>query len=253
MDAAQTIRDAVSKIFELRRESVSNPQLGAAITAVKQFQARRFVFTYGDILKTGPYQGAAEFFLDELYGEKDYSHRDAQFARIAGAMQKFLPKPAVATAVLLAKLHLLTEELDFAMGQTWMNAPQPSASLESAVNPTSQGSPWRYTKAWQIVGQRENRRIQLAHVLNMGRDLERLTRMPGLRLVLKMMRHPAEAAGLSDLQHFLEHGFDTFAKMGQNKQSVSGFLSLIEQRETVLMDDLFSQSPESMAEFFGAI
>ncbi len=253
MDAAQTIRDAVSKIFALRRESVSNPQLGAAIAAIKQFQARRFVFTYGDILKAGPYQGAAEFFLDELYGEKDYSHRDAQFARIAGAMQKFLPKPAVATAVLLAELHLLTEELDFAMGQAWLDGLQPSVSEASTFNPALQSTSVHYAIAWQIVGQRENRRVQLAHVLNMGRDLDRLTRMPGLRLVLKMMRRPAEAAGLSDLQHFLEHGFDTFAKMGQNKQSVSGFLSLIEQRETALMDELFSRTPESMANYFSAM
>lgn len=253
MDAAQTIRDAVSKIFELRRESVSNPQLGSAIAAVKQFQARRFAFTYGDILKAGPYQGAAEFFLEELYGEKDYSHRDTQFARIAGAMQKLLPKPAVATAVLLAQLHLLTEELDFAMGEAWLEglqSPRPSAKT---VDPTFADSPLHYVEAWQKVGQAQNRSLQLTHVLNMGRDLDRLTRMPGLRLVLKMMRRPAEAAGLSDLQHFLEHGFDTFAKMGQNKQSVTGFLSLIEQRETSLMDDLFSQTPESMATFFGAI
>jgi hypothetical protein len=253
MDAAHTIRDAVSKIIQLRLESVSNPQLGASVAAVKRFQSRRFAFTYGDILKAGPYQNAAQFFLEELYGEKDYSHRDTQFARIAGAMQKLLPKAAVATAVLLAELHLLTEELDHAMGAAWLALVQKAGAVTSSLNLSPLDSSLTYVKSWQNVGRRDDRRLQLEKVLEMGRDLDRLTKTHGLRLVLKMMRRPAEAAGLGDLQHFLEHGFDTFAQMGQHHSSVAGFLSLIEQRESALMDDLFSEPAESMAKRFGGM
>lgn len=247
MDAAQTIRDAVSKVFELRRGSVANAPLKAAISEVKLFQARRFAHTYADILNAGPYQGAAKFFLEELYGEKDYTHRDEQYARIAGAMQKLLPKQALATAILLARVHLLTEELDHAMGLAWL-APIENSQVAS-LRPDSDGQDraLRYAIAWQNVGRKEDRRTQLNSVLNVGHDLDRLTRTPGLRVMLKMMRRPAEAAGLSDLQRFLENGFDTFAEIGKRHQDVKVFLSLVAQRENKLIEDLFARPADEIA------
>lgn len=255
MDAAHTIREAVSKVFELRALSVANPPLKAAISEIKRFQARRFAATYADILNDGPYRGAAKFFLEELYGEKDYTHRDAQYARIAGAMQKLLPKQALNTAILLARVHLLTEELDHAMGLAWLkrgaNSPMPGTAVTSPagfdVGNSGKNTALRYAYAWQDVGRKEDRRMQLNSVLNVGHDLDRLTRAPGLRLMLKMMRRPAEAAGLSDLQRFLENGFDTFAAIGNRHHDVKVFLSLVGQRENQLIEDLFAQTPEAIA------
>lgn len=57
------------------------------------------------------------------------------------------------------------------------------------------------------------RQRQLDVVLHLGHELNHLTRTLGLRMLLKMMRRPAAAAGLSSLQHFLEAGFDAFADM----------------------------------------
>ena len=45
-----------------------------------------------------PYAAAARFFLDELYSDKDYADRDAQFARIAGAIEKLFPAQVARTA-----------------------------------------------------------------------------------------------------------------------------------------------------------
>ncbi len=247
MDGAQTIREAVSKVFALRSESVANPQLGSAIAEVKLFQAQRFSKTYADILGGGTYQGAAQFFLEELYGDKDYSHRDTQFSRIAGALQKLLPQHALATAVLLAKLHAMTEELDHAMGFAWLELK--NASPTNGLQPgfAKMETTLRYLNAWRSVGRRDERRLQLTSVLDIGRNLSRLTQTPGLRLMLKMMRRPADAAGLGDLQHFLESGFDTFAQMTKTKNAAPGFLALIEQRETTLVDNLFDAPPDEMA------
>lgn len=235
MDAAQTIRHAVSKIAGFRATHVSNPQLARAIAELKSFQTRRFLKTYSDLLAGGPYQPAAKFFLEELYGEKDYSERDLQFSRIAGAIQKLMPNAAVATAVLLAKLHLLTEELDQAMGLAWLRLAPDAQSQDLTVS----NNALRYVKAWREVGRQADRALQLANVLDVGNDLDRLTRMPGLRLTLKMMRRPAQAAGLSDLQQFLEMGFDTFAGMGKKSKDVQNFLALVNQRESALMENLF--------------
>jgi hypothetical protein len=59
--------------------------------------------------------------------------------------------------------------------------------------------------------------------------------MVTLRMTLKMMRRPAQAAGLFALQQFLERGFDAFATMGD----ATGFLTAIQQRERRWIDTLF--------------
>ena len=189
------------------------------------------------------------FFLNELYSDKDYSQRDARFARIAGALQTIFPRPVVETAVLLAELHVLTEELDHAMALVWrsytLNNQESDLGMVANGIPlpsmsTAPSEKW-YKTAWRQVGQEDQRWKQLAQVIKVGRDLERLTAMPGLRIMLKMMRRPAHAAGLHDLQAFLESGFDTFATMRLSGKSVAAeFLSLINERETELMQDLFA-------------
>jgi hypothetical protein len=69
--------------------------------------------------------------------------------------------------------------------------------------------------------------------------MARLTRTAGLRLMLKMMRGPAAAAGLGALQRFLECGFDTFAAMARRRGGAEDFLSIIQARESALMTLLF--------------
>ena len=164
-----------------------------------------------------------------MYGETNYEQRDAQFSRVAGALQRLLPEAALATAVSLAQLHALSEDLDHAMARSWLTGGGPPDSGEAK----------RYFLAWRDVGRREDRSAQLRVVLEIGAELDRLTRKPGLRLMLKLMRRPAVAAGLGALQHFLELGFDTFAGMGERVRGAQGFLSIIRERESGLIDMLF--------------
>lgn len=229
MDAAKFIRSSVTEVDRLRRSTAADQRLSAAVDAVKHYQSLRFQNSYRDLIESGPYQAAATFFLEELYGVVDYSRRDAQFARIAGAIERLLPQQAIATAVALARLHVLTEQLDHSMGQVWMSAPADKTAAET------------YVFAWKSVGRRQERDSQLHMVLELGRDLDRLTRTPGLRLLLKMMRRPAHAAGLHELQKFLETGFDTFATLAKQEAGADGFLQLIEARESKLLQALFDQ------------
>lgn len=226
MDAKNIIRDAVAKVSELRQTAASDPTLAQAVRHIKRIQARRFAGTYADLLHSEQYRPAALFFLDELYSEKDYSLRDAQFARIAGALERIFPKQVVQTAVSMAQLHRLTEELDLAMATHWIH-------LEEVDDASS------YLKVWRAVGRRSDRHSQLAAVMDVGRELDRLTRTPGLRLMLKMMRGPASVAGLGSLQNFLELGFDTFAAMGRKGQGTDAFLRTVMDRESELINRLF--------------
>ncbi len=234
MNPAQSIRNAVARVSALRQASQNDPALHGAITSVKRFQARRFAQTYADLLSAGPYKDAARFFLDELYSDKDYSVRDAQFSRIAGALQTFFPKQVVAIAVSLAELHALTEDLDHKMAREWLS----QAGIAKADEAQ------RYGLAWRTVGRRKDRDTQLKDVLAVGDELDKLTGASGLRMMLKMMRRPASAAGLSSLQSFLESGFDTFAQMNKRGKGAQRFLEIVRARESLLVEDLFASQTD---------
>ena len=234
MDAAQTIRDAIADVTALRLHRTGDPALGAAVGSVKSLQARRFRGTYADLMASPAFGPAARFFLEELYSDTDYTDRDQQFGRIAGTLQTVFPQPVVNTAVALAVLHAQTEELDQDMGRAWL-------AHEDGANAAHDAA--RYTAAWRAVGQRHARQQQLESVLAMGNDLARLTRTPGLRMMLRMMRGPANAAGMGALQKFLESGFDTLGQLARQRGGVEQFLATIEQREQAQMDLLFDADP----------
>jgi hypothetical protein len=227
MEAARNIRIAVARVSALRAAEHAQPALRSAVVGVKTLQARRFSGTYTDLLAGGPFAAPTRFFLEELYSDKDFSERDAQFARIAGAIEKFFPAQVAQTAVALAELHALTEELDGAMGSAWLaqEAPQHSEAH-------------RYVAAWRAVDRRADRQSQLEVVLSIGDEMVRLTRTPGLRTMLRMMRAPAAAAGLASLQRFLETGFDTFAAMARGP-GAGTFLRTVGERESALIAMLF--------------
>jgi predicted RNA-binding Zn ribbon-like protein len=228
MEAAKKIRSAVAQVTMLRQAMDATAALHAAVGEVKRVQSRRFAGSYADLLSGGPYAAAARFFLEELYSDKDYAERDAQFARIAGAIERLFPEQVAGTAVALAELHALTEELDQAMALAWL------AHADSGL-----GEAQRYTAAWREVGRRPEREGQLVVVLGIGQQMARLTRTAGLRMMLKMMRGPAAAAGLGALQRFLECGFDTFAAMARRQGGAEDFLGIIKLRESALMALLF--------------
>lgn len=226
-EPAAKIRACIAEVEELRAEAERQPELANAVSAIKRLQARRFASTYADLLKAKSYGPAARFFLEELYGDESYAERDAQFSRIAGAIQRLLPQDAVQTAVSLAKLHVLSEQLDHAMAQAWRNTS------------TADDEYLRYLQAWRYVGNRAGRQTQLRVVLEIGEELRRLTHTPGLRVMLRLMHPAAYAAGLGTLQRFLESGFDTFAKLEKQRPGALEFLATVRERETLLIDGLF--------------
>ncbi len=224
--SAQKIQDALQVVWQLRRQHGGEPALAQASIEIKRFQARRFKATYADLLHDPRYQASAEFFLHELYSDKDYAERDQQFARIASTIVRLFPQSVVNTAGTLAEVHALTETLDDRMARCWL--------AEQSAAP--QDSEWaRYIRCWRLVGDKAARHHQLEVVLQLGHELDRLTRTRGLRVLLKLMRRPAAAAGLDSLQQFLETGFDAFATM----RGADEFLQRVGQRETEWIRALF--------------
>lgn len=229
-DPAGRIREQLSTVARLREQAHANG-LEAAVRSIKQWQARRFANSYRDFLLAPPYAAATRFFLEELYGERDFLERDRQFGRIAGAIDRLFPAAVTDLTIDLAETHALTERLDHEMAQHWL-------SSDSNLSPAA-----RYVDCWRRTGKHSERLRQLAVVQHMGRELQRITRSPGLRLTLKLMRRPAKSAGLAELQTFLERGFDAFAQMG----NAAPLMDAIQSREAAWIDRLFDGAADEVA------
>ncbi len=218
------ILDCLERVRAERTRRATDAALSARVRAIKAFQQERFARTYADLLADPRYAGAARFFLDELYGPGDFAQRDDQFGRIVPGLVRLFTTEVVQTVLALSQLHALSEELDTAMGR---------ALAQPAVDDG------RYGEAWRAVGQPEQRESQIVLTLAVGNALDRYTRKPLLRQGLRLMRKPAEAAGLGALQHFLETGFDTFREMRGAEQ----FLGTVARRERALAAALFAGRP----------
>ncbi len=135
-----------------------------------------------------------------------------------------LPASALRTIALAVELDALTEELDSAMVTELCRAGQIEHIDEAA-----------YAAAYRAVACRAERQRQIVLIRETGQALDRLTKKPLLSSLLKMMRHPAQLAGLGDLHQFLDRGFNAFRGMG----SSSDFLDAIEDREQQVLSRLF--------------
>lgn len=240
--SGETILQHLRAVSGERALRAADPALAAAVDAIKRYQQRRFAHTYRDLLADPRYAAAARFFLDELYGPADYARRDDQFARIVPALTRLFPRDIVDTVALLAHLHALAERLDTAMGRQLVAAGPASgnAGAMPAAAPAITLTADDYVQAWQRTGDPDARERQIALTQQIGGTLDRLTRNPLLRHSLRMMRAPARAAGLEELQRFLETGFDTFREM----RGAASFLARVGTQERALARALFeAQGP----------
>lgn len=224
MPIADLILQHLNAVEAERAQRFSEAGLDAKVRTIKEYQQRRFCHTYADLLGSRRYGPAARFFLDELYGPGDYTQRDTQFARVVPTMVRLFPQEIINTVASLAELHALSERLDTAMGRNLMEP-----VLDAGA----------YVRAWQATGGLSERTRQIDLTLGVAGSLDRLTQRPLIRGSLRLMRGPAHAAGLGELQQFLESGFDTFKAM----KGASEFVALVESRERALADALFVATP----------
>lgn len=210
-------------VAQQRAAHAQEPGLAHRVRVLKAWQHERFATTYQDLLRSQRYGPAARFFLDDLYGPHDFADRDAQFARIVPALVRLFPSDIVQTVLQLAELHALSEELDTEMAR------------RTGWGESTQLCWASYASIWRETGRSVDRERQIALMLSVGEALDRFTRKPLLRHSLRLMRGPAAAAGLAELQRFLETGFDTFKAM----HGAQVLLDTISQRERKLAAALF--------------
>ena len=210
----------LARVIEMRRELHADPVLNERWLAVKHWQAGRLARTYPDLLGSERYRPACEFFLQELYGARDFEARDGEALRVVPKLARMLPERAVETMALAVELDETSESLDARVAR----------AIELPVGVAG------YASAYRETGTPAERQLQIETIDRIGHTLEKLARIPLLSGMLHMMRAPAEAAGFGHLHRFLQNGFDAFKGMGPAGE----FLGTIRGRETALMKALFA-------------
>lgn len=206
---------------ELRAQFSDDPGLQEELQALQRWQAARLERTYADLQERERYRPGVEFFLEELYTDKDFLPRDVQLERASPLLRRMLPSQAQDSLRMAVQLEVLSQELDGEM----VRALGAGTTIDAAS----------YAQAYRDVGRREDRERQIELILEAGRDLERLVKMPMIFTLVRMAHGPAHLAGFGALHDFLEDGFRAFRAM----RGAGEFLQAIEDRETRIMQRLF--------------
>ena len=218
------LTDALGRVIELRMRLHADTDLNRRWLALKLWQSERLAGTYADLLASERYRESCEFFLEELYGARDFEQRDQEAHRVVPKLARMLPERAIETLLKAVELDELSEDLD--------------ADLARRVQMPITAA--RYAEAYRQVGSKAEREHQIALVYEIGRTLDRLARIPMLAPMLAMMKAPAEAWGYGHLHHFLHRGFHAFAGMG----GADEFLGTIRRRELAINARLFERDPD---------
>ncbi len=193
---------------------------------VQTWQTQRLERSFARFLQDPARRPAAHFFLSDVYGDRDFSQRDADIAKVMPMMQRLLPSALVATVADGIELGVLTHALDLRMAQALQRLAPRRRSLDEAL----------YADAYRDVGRPRLRARQIALIDHVGQGLASALRMPGVSMLLLLSRVPAKAAGLGELQLFLERGFAAFAGL----DDAQAFLADIRHHESTAMSRLFS-------------
>ena len=197
---------------------------------LRAWQTQRLADGFKDFLANPRMRPAAEFFLSDLYGDRDFSARDRDVARILPIMSRLLPESLITAATDAIELAVLSHAFDLRMARALAQRREPMAPI------TVQD----YAVAYRRTGCPRLRRHQIELVLGVGWTLDAAVHKHGVFKLLRASRFPARAAGLSELQGFLERGFGAFEQLG----GAGEFLGAIGHRERQASSRLFDGHPD---------
>lgn len=226
---ADLLRLEIERNRAYREAHAGDHPLGPALQVLRRWQAQRLARTYADLLASERYRPAAEFFLSDLYGEKDFTKRDQNVESMYPSMVKMLPDAALHTIALAVELHVLSAELDRALCEV----------LTGELGITDRISESQYVEAFRRCANLRQRQRQVILMRRVGEDLDAVVGKPLIYQMLKLARKPAQLAGFGELHDFLERGFHAFRHMGGAGQ----FLETIATREIRIMDRIFEGHP----------
>ncbi len=216
MSAGDPLDELLTRKRGLEASSCHTAEFVLHLRELQSWQTARLARTYRDFHEDPRYSPAVAFFLSDLYGPQEFSHRDQDLARAWRYLKRALPAAAMKVLGQAIELDVLTLELDHAVVRALGAAPVTEAT---------------YAAAYRVVDDQTSRIRQIDLIISVGDDLDRIVRRPWLGPLLKAAHVPAHAAGFGALQDFLERGYGAFRQM----HGAERLLSVIRERETRFM------------------
>ena len=208
----------------------ANVPMDPQLKVLSQWQSERLAHTYSDLLASSHFGTACRFFLSDLYGPYDFSQRDQDIRQVQHSMHRFLPARILHSLNLVIELQDLTISLDQKLLEVLVDELGMTDTITTEL----------YAEGYRRCGNYEERKRQIALIVEVGQELDQLVHMPITSATLRMTGRPARLAGWSKLHNFLERGFDAFKTM----DSAETFLHIIDQRERQILANIFKGNPE---------
>lgn len=220
-------QETIKQIYRVNALRDLANQLGVMpiIHQLQQWQCERLLVSHDDLAQQKRYQKAMAFFVEELYGPKDFSQRDADLVRVIPKLAKVLPDKAMNAMDDALSLNALSFDLDMAMAQ-YLQAHFPDESINRD----------NYALAYRHVGRIEDRTHQIDIISHLGDQLADVIKIRGIGMLISLSRRPAKLAGVLALHEFLQRGFDAFKALGD----VQSFIQPVLVREKAIMQTLLS-------------
>src|SRR6478735_1631622 len=152
---SQEFRERLARRLAWQRaahDPVRDPRnLLPQLSMLRQWQSKRLAESFADFLADPKMRPAAEFFLSDLYGDKDFSARDRDAARILPLMARLLPDTLLRAATEAIELAVLSHALDLRVVAQLAKRRQPMSPISEAD----------YARAYRHGGYRRLRRHQI--------------------------------------------------------------------------------------------
>jgi hypothetical protein len=223
------------KHIEAGKDWLSRRGLGHGLSPeqylLSHWQTQRLLATYADLAQNPRYRLAIDFFLEDLYGTKDFSKRDHGAATLSAIMVRVIPSHAVYTAALGMELNALSHELDHHLLKVLLEELGVKECITEEV----------YAEAYRRCDNYTKRKHQIELIKEIGDDIDALVAKHSLSILtaLSLSRLPSYLVGLGELHEFLERGFIAFRQM----QGAEYFLNTILERETKILDRIYAKHP----------
>jgi hypothetical protein len=224
------VRDAARLLSSLRasmahHEIVEGKQLSPLISYLSAWQSLRLSRTHADMLRDARFSAGCRFFLEDIYAPKDFSQRDYDGHRIYNFMNRFLPEATLAPLAMALEVNSLTQQLDLALAETMRNRLGVEDRFDRA----------QYEEAYRLCDNYAVRAQQIELIVTVGKQLERVRRVPFIHATLRLARGPAHRLGWFEMQDFLERGYLSWKSIVEPDT----FLANIGQRETAILNRIY--------------
>lgn len=223
------LTSVLKDLERLKHRKVAQSGLDPQLALLRAWQSRRLARTYADLQAHPRYRPACEFFLDDIYGPRDFSQRDHDIEQMYAFMRRVFPEPMIRPLKLTVEVHRMTSTFDAKLLDVLIKQLNMQDSLTEDM----------YAEGYRLCDNYVERVKQIEQIYKIGSLLDEVMHHPLTGTTLAIAKGPARRAGWNELTDFIEHGYDAFKHM----RGAEKFIKTIRQREKLILDRIYSHEP----------